>query len=74
MADPERSLHVNRIRIQSSQRVALAASSETSCSTVRWLGLLSAAAQELGEETCETETNGRHAYADDAYFPLDHGP
>lgn len=73
MTDTERSLHVDSILTQGGKSIALAASS-MSCAIVCWLRLVGAAAQQLREETCKTEANGRHAHADDAHFPFNHRP
>jgi len=73
MSNSVRSLYIYPICAQYPQRVALAA---TSCSrrTVRRLGRVRAAAHDLWEEACETETDGGHANADYAYVRLDDGP
>jgi hypothetical protein len=68
MTDAERGLD-----IYFAQRITIAVYTRTR-STVRRLGRLRAAAHNFGEYACEAETNGRHAYADYAYLPLNYGP
>ena len=74
MANPERSLHINLVRSQSAQGIALASSGSSSCSICILGRCLVRAAEEFGEETRKPKTNRRHTSTDYANLALNDGP